>query len=112
MTGRYPRKLSHHAGVLIESTKQFLIYGGILGIDSNDVIYVLDLQTFNVEAHPVSSQSELKGKLLPGPRDDFSFVTSSDPSNTSARPIFLIGGFKNGMKMNDIYKLHVNQGGK
>ena len=45
---------------------------------------------------------------MPGPRDDFCFITISGQPVTEGqvKPMYLIGGFKNGMKMNDIYKLH------
>lgn len=47
-----------------------------------------------------------EGSTLPGPRDDFAFVS---PANAASEgylsPMYLIGGFKDGMKMNDIYRL-------
>jgi len=107
MQGKYPKKLSHHAGVLQPSLKMFIIYGGIVGIDSSDIIYTLDLNTFTMAAVLSSQQKEKNGKALPGPRDDFCFVTASNADQKEIRSTYLIGGFRNGSKMNDIYKLHI-----
>ena len=52
--GKYPAKLAHHQGVLQEFTKEFIIYGGIKGIDSSDNIYVVDLNTFTFKEVPAA----------------------------------------------------------
>ena len=52
--GKYPAKLAHHQGVLQEFTKEFIIYGGIKGIDSSDSIYVVDLNTFTFKEIPAA----------------------------------------------------------
>lgn len=72
-----------------------------MNLDSSDSIYILDLNKMNWDLIPASNQKEKNGKELPGPRDDFAFVKSSYNKNT----VYLIGGFKNGQKSNDIYRL-------
>jgi hypothetical protein len=54
VTGTYPKKIAHHKGVLQESLKQYVIYGGIIGLDSSDILYVIDLNSLNFEAIPSS----------------------------------------------------------
>ena len=106
ITGQQPKKLAHHQGILQESLDQYIIYGGMIGLDSSDVIYVVDLKNMNFTAISSSQQKEKSDKALPGPRDAFCFVTVATTTTTKVKPMYLIGGFKNGMKMNDIYKLH------
>lgn len=61
-----------------------------------------------MESIPATLQKEKNGKMLPGPRDDFCFVTpETSIENPEIKPIYLIGGFNNGTKMNDIYRLSV-----
>jgi hypothetical protein len=36
---------------------------------------VIDLKTFNFNAILAAQQKEIKGKPLPGPRDDFCMIT-------------------------------------
>jgi hypothetical protein len=48
--GNYPLKLAHHQGVLQEHTKEFIIFGGIRGLDSSDTLYVVDLRNFKFTA--------------------------------------------------------------
>lgn len=55
----------------------FIIYGGIQGMDSSDTIYALDLNSFQMTAHTPKEYKERNGKALPGPRDDFCFVTAN-----------------------------------
>lgn len=105
--GKFPPKLAHHQGVLQEFTNEFIIYGGIRGIESSDSIYVVDLRTFTFTEILAAQQKEINGKALPGPRDDFSFITSLDQQSRT-KPVFLVGGFKNGSKMNDVYKMNQN----
>eukprot|EP00347_Sterkiella_histriomuscorum_P022173 403331423 len=93
LSGVYPKKLSHHAGILQPALQSYIIYGGIVGADSSDVLYVINLNNFNVQAIPSNQQTEKNGKSLPGPRDDF-------------------WGYKNGQKMNDIFKLHILDRGR
>ncbi|CDW87956.1 kelch motif family protein [Stylonychia lemnae] len=112
LQGKHPKKLSHHGGVLQANISAFIIYGGIIGMDSCDILYVIDLNNFSVDAIPPARQTERNGKPLPGPRDDFSFVTPNKLNQNGGSTIYLIGGFKNGMKMGDIYKLHVLESGK
>lgn len=79
--------------------------------DSSDVIYRIDLNSFNVEAFGAALQKEKNGKPLPGPRDDFCLVSSCNSADKSeVQPIYLIGGYRNGQKMSDIYKLHILDG--
>ena len=47
--GDYPKRISHHSGLLQEGLCKFLIYGGITDSDSSDELYVLDLNTFSFE---------------------------------------------------------------
>ena len=103
--GKFPAKLAHHQGVLQEFTKEFIIYGGIRGVESSDTIYVVDLKTFNFNAILAAQQKEVNGKALPGPRDDHCMI-SFQVEQPRTKPVYLIGGFKNGSKMNDVYKLN------
>lgn len=77
----------------------------MIGIDSSDTIYIVDLKNFNFTPIPVAQQKEKAGKALPGPRDDFSLL-SFQGDQGKVKPVYLVGGFKNGTKMNDVYKLH------
>jgi len=52
-----------------------IVYGGIIGIEASDTIYLVDLKNFNFTAIPASQQKEKNGKALPGPRDDFSLLS-------------------------------------
>lgn len=52
-----------------------IIYGGIIGVDSSDIIFTVDLNTFNFDMILSKDQLEKNKKALPGPRDDFSFIT-------------------------------------
>lgn len=73
-----------------------------MGLDSNDTLYVLNLNRMSWEAIPKAQQ---KGEL-PGPRDDFVFVTPAGQGpDGSMKSMYVVGGFKDGQKMNDIYKL-------
>jgi hypothetical protein len=48
---------------------------------------------------------------LPGPRDDFAFITPEQTHKGSGlKSMYIVGGFKNGQKMNDIYRLDSNEG--
>jgi Kelch motif len=107
ITGSFPAKLAHHQGVLQEHTKEFIIYGGIRGLDSSDTLYVVDLKTFKFTAITADKQKEVNGKPLPGPRDDFCLI-SFQGEQPRTKPVYLIGGFKNGSKMNDVYRLNQN----
>lgn len=62
------------------------------------------MKTFSFTAIPAAQQKEKNGKALPGPRDDFSLL-SFQGDQARVKPIYLIGGFKNGTKMIDVYKL-------
>lgn len=108
LSGDFPKQLAHHQGVLQEHTKEFIIYGGIKGVDSSDTLYVVDLKTFKFTAIQAAQQKEVNGKPLPGPRDDFCMVTMQGVQ-AKTKPVYLVGGFKNGAKMNDVYRL--NQSG-
>ena len=77
---------------------------------SNESIYILDLIKLNWEHIPSTSQKEKNQKVLPGPRDDFLFISPRNSDSDSYTPMYLVGGFKNGQKMNDIYKLESNDG--
>jgi len=70
---------------------------------------VVDLKTFTFNAILAAQQKEVNGKALPGPRDDHVMITFP-VEQPRTKPVYLIGGFKNGSKMNDIYKL--NQAGQ
>ena len=102
--GKNPSKLAYHSGVLQEFTKEFIIYGGSTGIESSDTIYVVDLKTFKFNAILAAQQKEINGKALPGPRDEFALISFIGEQDR-AKPVYLIGGFKNGSKMNDVYRL-------
>lgn len=54
LSGKYPARLAHHQGVLQETSKEFIIYGGITGLDSSDVLYVVNLNNFNFTAIPAA----------------------------------------------------------
>ena len=71
ITGKFPAKISHHQGVVQEASKELIIYGGIVGIDGSDTLYVVDLSKYSFTAITVAQQKEKNGKALPGPRDDF-----------------------------------------
>jgi hypothetical protein len=105
ITGKFPSKISHHQGYVQETSKELIIYGGIVGIEGSDTLYVVDLTKYNFTAIPAAQQKEKNGKPLPGPRDDFQFVTFSGDQGR-VKPVYLVAGFKNGTKMNDVYKLH------
>jgi Galactose oxidase, central domain len=92
---------------LQEFTKEFIIYGGIKGLDSSDTIFVVDLKNFSFNPILAAQQKEVNGKALPGPRDDFCMITFSG-EQPRTKPVYLVGGFKNGTKMNDVYKLNQN----
>jgi hypothetical protein len=63
------------------------------------------LTKYAFTAIPVAQQKEKNGKALPGPRDDFQMISFSGEQGR-VKPVYLVGGFRNGTKMNDIYKLH------
>lgn len=105
LTGKFPAKISHHQGIVQEVSKELIIYGGIIGIEASDVIYLVDLKNFSFTAIPAAQQKEKNGKALPGPRDDYALISVSG-DQARVKPVFLIAGFKNGTKMNDVYKLH------
>jgi len=77
-------------------------------MDSSDTLYALDLTSFQMTPYTPREYKERNGKALPGPRDDFCFVTAANCQDR-VRSTYLLGGFKNGTKMMDIYKLHINQ---
>ena len=85
----------------------FVIYGGIIGMDSSDTLFILDLNSFAFEAVKRHQQREKNGKELPGPRDDFALITAQGNDDDKVKPIYMFGGFKNGLKMNDLYRLHI-----
>ena len=92
-----------------ESIAKYIIYGGIIGLDSSETLYIVDLNTFQFQAIPAREQKEKNGRELPGPRDDFCFVTVSGTGEKEGglKPMYVVGGFRNGSKMNDLYKLHI-----
>ncbi len=105
LTGKFPAKIAHHQAVVQEISKELIVYGGIVGIEATDIIHLVDLTKFSFTAIPAAQQKEKNGKPLPGPRDDYALL-SFQGDQTRVKPIYLVGGFKNGSKMNDIYKLH------
>jgi hypothetical protein len=105
LSGKFPSKIAHHQAVVQETNKELIVYGGIVGIEATDLIHLVDLKNFSFTAIPAAQQKEKNGKPLPGPRDDFALL-SFNGDQGKVKPIFLVGGFKNGSKMNDIYKLH------
>ncbi len=54
ITGKFPAKISHHQAIVQETSKELVIYGGIIGIDASDVIYLVDLKSFAFTAIPAS----------------------------------------------------------
>ena len=71
ITGKFPPKISHHQGYVQEASKELIVYGGIVGIEGSDTLYVVDFNKYNFTAIPIAQQKEKNGKALPGPRDDF-----------------------------------------
>lgn len=43
-SGTIPPPISHHSGTISQDT--FLVYGGLVGSDSNAKLYALDMKTF------------------------------------------------------------------
>ena len=49
---QYYAKISHHQGVVQEISKELIIYGGIVGIEGSDTLYIVDLAKYNFTAIP------------------------------------------------------------
>jgi hypothetical protein len=54
------------------------------------------------------NQREKTGKPLPGPRDDFMFLQGNKPG---LQAMYLVAGFQDGEKTNDVYKLECRDPG-
>lgn len=54
ITGKFPDKISHHQGVVQDISKELIIYGGIVGIEGSDTLYVVDLNKYNFTAIPAA----------------------------------------------------------
>mmetsp|Transcript_10325 Transcript_10325/g.10310 ORF Transcript_10325/g.10310 Transcript_10325/m.10310 type:complete len:150 (+) Transcript_10325:320-769(+) len=104
--GEGPGKISHHQGVLASDMNLFIMYGGYNGSEVNDSIFTLELKRMKWSHIPAAQQ---KGAELPGPRDDFLMVSTAAEEGVF-QPIYLIGGFKNGIKMNDLFRLSTKDG--
>lgn len=83
-------KISHHSAIVVGPSK-VIFYGGLIGEDSNDKVYHLDLTKH------VWSIIQLKSETEIPPRDDhgMALLPSGDGFVT-------FGGFVNGGRVNDV----------
>lgn len=54
LTGKFPKKIAHHQSVVQEINKELIVYGGIIGIEASDTIYLVDLKNFNFTPIPAA----------------------------------------------------------
>lgn len=52
VTGKFPKSISHHQGIVQEASKELIIYGGIVGIEGSDTLYVVDLSKYSFTEIP------------------------------------------------------------
>lgn len=83
-------KISHHSAVVCAPNK-VIFYGGLVGEDSNDKVYLFDLVKHSWSQIPLKCDSEIP------PRDDHGMCLL--PTGDG---FITFGGFVNGIRVNDV----------